>query len=944
MAQPNVAPITATCVANGSDYPVDLPATHPVVVMTAYLGWDAGPTGAGDVAQARLASWKMIVVFDQRLTISQSPIDIPAARCITPLNLALAGAAWARILNQLMASSFDGIVSTCRSELIDGIAALTLQNPADLIITAVDWLLGEDTTFVSAVAPIPAVAAAPAVRAQGRRNQAGYVPARPAVPGRAAVPGVLGRPALDPALRFLSLVCIIELEEPGESAWVLLSYLMGLLGACLSQPERNRASSQVQLSARALATGCHRHFGTATTDDYSLAGNLRDYLRLAAHALPKVFLSTGLDSSALRAEGRDAMLYVRDDEGRRAVEQSRVHSLGAMAPTLQTYILGHTPHAGHAYNLVIMGVRALLPGAEVKTTPLHELVPGLEVVLFRNQALLSSAAHQPGVTAATVFADFIRAVQTIRSGAPSSSSSLVSSAGTSGHAPPPSDSYEEALAGPAYLRFQAAMAGADLSSAAGRRAVFEAATVGDCTLPIRLLLKGEKEIAKRDAKGLGALMHLRPFLSEWFTHAASMTDTGTIPLSLAQWSITGEGDRHTQFLDQFLAISLADMDWLGSHCKPGLLHYLSTRDRTRYAAPHAADHYCVPRTVEALADFGQSLFSGIGYPANPQATPGSTAGYSWKTWWLFYHSILRKAEEISTPEAQLDWLADADQHGRAAISLMSKTVHADIFAVEGIRPRVLNATLPYDCAPAAYLRKKLAEYEEDQERERRSHPFGRGPQRPPVRHHAHELPLLSSRAGVNKRRLRGGAEGSEDAVDVDDALVAGADGGRLSSKAPKRPAKRPPSEKPPQVEPRPREGRRSQVKVPVWVAPGRRLMASGWVWRVPELAKHLGISPIDAKCWEVILSQREGANKQACCSKGGRGAAHASLKAPAHTIPNFDLNDYLDEFAERPTSAEYELALSKQPEGSVVTRGAGGARGGRGRGSGRSSFQQPTRK
>ena len=111
MAQPNVPPITATCVATGPDYPVDLPATHPVVVRTAYLGWDAGPAGAGGVAQARLTSWQMIVVFGQRLTTSQSPIDIPAARCITPLNLALAGAAWARILNQLMASSFDGIVS-----------------------------------------------------------------------------------------------------------------------------------------------------------------------------------------------------------------------------------------------------------------------------------------------------------------------------------------------------------------------------------------------------------------------------------------------------------------------------------------------------------------------------------------------------------------------------------------------------------------------------------------------------------------------------------------------------------------------------------------------------------------------------------------------------------------------------------------------------------------
>ena len=62
-------------------------------------------SAGGVLAQARLASWQMIVVFGQRLTVSQAPMDLPAARTVTPLNLALAGPAWARVLNQLMAKA-----------------------------------------------------------------------------------------------------------------------------------------------------------------------------------------------------------------------------------------------------------------------------------------------------------------------------------------------------------------------------------------------------------------------------------------------------------------------------------------------------------------------------------------------------------------------------------------------------------------------------------------------------------------------------------------------------------------------------------------------------------------------------------------------------------------------------------------------------------------------
>ena len=56
---------------------------------------------------------------------------------------------------------------------------------------------------------------------------------------------------------------------------------------------------------------------------------------------------------------------------------------------------------------------------------------------------------------------------------------------------------------------------------------------------------------------------------------------------------------------------------MGSHDSPGLLHYMSAEQRTRFSAPHPDDHYCVIKVVQALALFGQNIFSGLGYPAAP---------------------------------------------------------------------------------------------------------------------------------------------------------------------------------------------------------------------------------------------------------------------------------------------------------------------------------------
>mmetsp|Transcript_42554 Transcript_42554/g.97580 ORF Transcript_42554/g.97580 Transcript_42554/m.97580 type:complete len:484 (-) Transcript_42554:545-1996(-) len=166
------------------------------------------------------------------------------------------------------------------------------------------------------------------LQAVGRRGQRGYRPATPGQPAVPGIPAVPGRTPLDPALHFLTLAHIFELECEGPAPWAAIAYLAGALGPVHTQAERNRMGSQAQFVARALAAGAHRHFGTSAGDDHSLASNLRDYLLVLAHALPTEFLSAGVAPLPLRAEFRDAIVYSRDADGRRSIEEARIFSFG----------------------------------------------------------------------------------------------------------------------------------------------------------------------------------------------------------------------------------------------------------------------------------------------------------------------------------------------------------------------------------------------------------------------------------------------------------------------------------------------------------------------------------------------------------------------------------------------------------------------------------------
>ncbi|KAL3919017.1 MAG: hypothetical protein SGPRY_005786 [Prymnesium sp.] len=610
-------------------------SNHPLVLATPFLGWAPATAGPGGVARASLCSYQLLTAFGERLSTSKAPADIPAARLVSPLTLGLTGPAWAR----------------------RAIAGLILTNPLNLQITALDWEPGEDTTFV---APVLAVAGAPAVPG---------LPARPHGP-----------------CEFLTLVSVVDLEDRTNTPWSSLSYLAGLLGPCLTQAERNRRASQVQLSARALAAGCQQKYRTVAGDDYSLlAGNLYSYLRLISPALPGSLRGAGVGGGELRLEGRDAMQYARDSEGRRMVEENRIH-LFSRSESPEGAVGAAGPQ-GAAWSSTTPPLWVVYPLLSAKRLFGQTCDPdGYSMLDISAMAVLAASASEAGATQPYVVSELVRQTQALRSAGLPAGAVVAAGAGVAG-APAVAgagEALEAALSGAAFVRFRQVMLSTDLLTAAGRRKVFEAATEGDCILPIRLLLSGEAGLAKKDS-ALGALMlGLRPFLSEWFSRVAVL-------------DVIGACGRKTSFLDSFLKLDFHAMNWLGSHDLPGLYHFLSAKNNSLLASPHPADHFCVPLTVRALAEFGQSLFSGLGYPAQPRPGPGaSAAGYSWKTWWEFIATVLEHAAHLGSREAQLNWLDEVHEQAEAALLLlMSRVVRAEIFASEGIRDHTLDFILPY---------------------------------------------------------------------------------------------------------------------------------------------------------------------------------------------------------------------------------------------------------
>lgn len=293
-----------------------MPASHPLVVATAFAGWEPLPA-AGAGAQCQLPQYKALRLFIRRCAPGPLPADLAASRNTRLLMACLLGPSWTRILDELIASGLlnQGLAFSNEHELHEHVLTLTISTPANLLIGAADYDTAEDTAAVAPVAYQPA---------QARQPRRGGRPAVPPVPAVQAVPG---RPALASALVYLDELCVADLVGGGDAPLSRLAYLAGLLGPMYSQAERNRSRSNVYIAARALAGGARARFSLASDDTSSLAYHMPSFLSVLETALPSMLRVLAFDARSLLDEGYATLQYDRDDAGRRATEQSRIYCL-----------------------------------------------------------------------------------------------------------------------------------------------------------------------------------------------------------------------------------------------------------------------------------------------------------------------------------------------------------------------------------------------------------------------------------------------------------------------------------------------------------------------------------------------------------------------------------------------------------------------------------------
>ncbi|EOD24209.1 hypothetical protein EMIHUDRAFT_116057 [Emiliania huxleyi CCMP1516] len=271
---------------------------------------------------------------------------------VCPLDLALTGTAWARFLNELLTCGLlDAAPFSSSAALQLAIDRLDVS-PAALEVKEPDLL------------PVGGLAAAAALAGDAAHAQRG-APRRASAAASAARPAAAARAALAPCLAPLACTPLSTLEVEGDAPWTVIAYLSGMLGPCLGQTERDRAGSQVQLGAHLLASGCISAYGLPpSANPQLLASYFKDYVLALEGALPPSLCAPNAAGPQWLEEARDAATYLRDDAGRRSVEDKRLYLLAPGAPLLFS-VLGDVRRGGEARDLVFALATALLPDARM---------------------------------------------------------------------------------------------------------------------------------------------------------------------------------------------------------------------------------------------------------------------------------------------------------------------------------------------------------------------------------------------------------------------------------------------------------------------------------------------------------------------------------------------------------------------------------------------------
>ena len=848
------------------------------------MDWQAAPAIPNQAANVTVPLYKLLFAFGIRLKVSPIPADQAAARTVNIFRARFNAAFWSRVLSELCASGLaqPGVAYDTVAELHVVIAALPLQNPNALNITAVDWDL------------------APALTSPGNA---------------AAQAGALAR---FNEISFLAAAPLVSLEitsgpRARASPWAAIALLAGALGPIGRNPLRLADASPTLIMASELR-------GDSTAQNAVLAAQLKQLL--VSSILPAIYRAHTADYAAVGSELQAGLRYRRSEDEKSAIEEERVHYISPWYPTIARAVVDRGADEGQIVDALRVLQKAMLP-SELHDARLSAVLGQLETQLANRMPTLNYVLAKANVSLSDVTAALLAENAVMAQAGQSAANTIVGRGAPGGGA----DADGLALAHQSFKNVELALGQFDLTSESGQRdAITSILAVGDCVLAVRILLHPSPKTADlasaRNATCI-AINGLRPQLYNYFNHVLRLDTSGAvavIPPHMKRYSFATPTSREepSSLLAQFLRFELEQMDLFSLPHGAGSWA-LCVNVGSATEAISKPNYFVQLSNLERIKSFVNILLVAIGIPQVAPVSPNpALQGYSWPSFVDFYVSKLKLA-------GGLPLLLDQYLHIAACVKIFENALTAMrqrlISLIRDPDPssRTLQASL---FPPDGSVIQDLISLGTEISRKRTARgdmagAFKMHDGKPAVANwetlrlddsfFTDHLKAVAKKARVGdaSSSLSFGADFLDLAGESLPAL-AGADSGLPPGSLSKS-----------------------------WRWHKQDLIISGQCWDIPGLAKHLNVPPrgVGAPCWPFILAGCADKNRMARCGISHQ-AGHESPQAAHHAqLAGFDREALMKLFA-KPAPPELTADLIRTPaKGGGRGRGGGRARGaGRGKG------------
>jgi len=449
----------------------------------------------------------------------------------------------------------------------------------------------------------------------------------------------------------------------------------------------------------------------------------------------------------------------------------------------------------------------------------------------------------------------------------------------------------------------------DSTTAIGRRSILEAAFGSGSAIVIRVLLLGEKSLARRHPT-FGVLYNMRSYLPHYFGYCQAVdTVSLAVPKRAEHWLWAMPDGTDTKRLEKFCSLSgTAQMAWLAGPNGALALHSLvKGNGKSAFKEVHPLDYFCNKETVDLFSNFVHRTFVAAGAPSS--VIPPST-GFTIASWFDFYKLYLGEALTLDSVKEQVRWIYFGYVRTMSFLTCAENELR---MFVNSMQPStaVLVALAPLDFQGARDMREKISKLADL--REHRDHFDWMRPDGPSVPIDANVLPLLSTHINLLALEDQAAASAVKGSGATQDQSPAGAPpGGPLQKKQKKAsggPISNEKSEKQPPG---------SQRTSAMWVS-STLILVGSWVWNIAKIAKDWEVS-LGSRCWATVLSGKMNANKLALCPNYDQ---HGDMSRPMHALlPGFDPHEQSvrAQYGRAPTQVEIDKVKSQRLSGVMVPK------------------------